>query len=348
MTTKVRASVLADTAVTPEKYGGTQTLQTITVDAQGRITYAANITSGVVTADTTGQAADIIVPSIRFNALGQIVAATNNTIRLANTTVTGVVQLADSVSNTSTTAAATSNSVTNTYNHAGLAFNTANSASGVAASAFGQANLSFNTANSASGVAASAFGQANLAYSTANSAFNASNLSSGTVPSGRISGSYTGITGVGTLAAGSIPASLITGLYPVGSIYINASVATNPGTLLGFGTWTAFGAGRVMVGFNAGNALFDTAEETGGSADASVVSHTHTATVTDPGHVHGIGGSVAVPTNAAQAYFPGSGATPQSASAVTGISVSNSTEGSSGTNANYQPYITVYMWKRTA
>jgi hypothetical protein len=28
--------------------------------------------------------------------------------------------------------------------------------------------------------------------------------------------------------------------------------------------------------------------------------------------------------------------------------VSNSTTGSSGTNANLQPYITVYMWKRTA
>jgi hypothetical protein len=34
--------------------------------------------------------------------------------------------------------------------------------------------------------------------------------------------------------------------------------------------------------------------------------------------------------------------------ASTGISVSNSTEGSSGTNANVQPYITVRMWKRTA
>jgi hypothetical protein len=74
--------------------------------------------------------------------------------------------------------------------------------------------------------------------------------------------------------------------YPVGSIYTNATNATNPGTLLGFGTWTAFGAGRVAVGFDAGNALFDTAEETGGSADAITVSHTHTATSTDSGHTH--------------------------------------------------------------
>jgi len=40
-------------------------------------------------------------------------------------------------------------------------------------------------------------------------------------------------------------------LYPIGSIYTNSSDSTNPATLLGFGTWTAFGAGRVMVGFNA-------------------------------------------------------------------------------------------------
>jgi hypothetical protein len=138
-------------------------------------------------------------------------------------------------------------------------------------------------------------------------------------------------------------------LYPVGSVYTNASVSTNPGTLLGFGTWTAFGAGRVPVGFDSGNALFDSAEETGGSADAITVSHTHTATVTDPGHLH--------TDNGAQLTFgttsgPDSGqswnASHNTGSATTGISVAISTTGSSGTNANYQPYITVYMWKRTA
>jgi len=46
-------------------------------------------------------------------------------------------------------------------------------------------------------------------------------------------------------------------VYPVGSIYINATSASNPNTLLGFGTWTAFGAGRVLVGLDAGDALLD-------------------------------------------------------------------------------------------
>ena len=357
MTTKVTASVLADTAVSAGTYGGAQTLQAFTVDAQGRITYAANITSGVITAGTRGQGADIIVPTIQYNALGQIVAGTNTTIRTATTSVTGVVQLADSVSNTSTTAAATANAVKTAYDAAqantGAALITALNASNISSGTLPTARLS-GSYTGITGVGTLSAGSvpsslvSGLASSATTDTTSATNITSGTLPTARLSGSYTGITGVGTLAAGSIPASLITGLYPVGSIYINASVATNPGTLLGFGTWVAFGAGRVMVGFNAANALFDTAEETGGSADASVVSHTHTATVTDPGHAHGIGGPVAVPTTAAQAYFPGSGATPQSASAVTGISVSNSTEGSSGTNANYQPYITVYMWKRTA
>jgi hypothetical protein len=135
-------------------------------------------------------------------------------------------------------------------------------------------------------------------------------------------------------------------LHPVGSIYINATNATNPGTLLGFGTWSAFGAGRVPVGFDSGNVLFDAAEETGGSANATLPSHTHTATVTDPSHSHttnAAGGGAQAGGGAT--LFAGSGTT---GNASTGITVANSTEGASATNANYQPYITVYMWKRTA
>ena len=139
-------------------------------------------------------------------------------------------------------------------------------------------------------------------------------------------------------------------LYPVGSIYVNAGVTTNPATLLGFGTWTAFGAGKVMVGLNGSDSLFDTLEETGGSKDAVVVSHTHTATVTDPGHVHSV--TYGSASNTSSVYpsrlSNGSLSDVNTNSATTGISVSNSTTGSSGTNANLQPYITVAMWKRTA
>jgi hypothetical protein len=143
-------------------------------------------------------------------------------------------------------------------------------------------------------------------------------------------------------------------VYPVGSIYINATSSTNPATLLGFGTWVAFGAGRVPVGLDAGNAAFDTAEETGGSADAIVVSHTHTATVTDPGHQHDLSNGQALSEvgggRSAQCAIGDNGRNgfTVASSTTTGISVSNSTTGSSGTNANLQPYIVVRMWKRTA
>jgi len=146
-------------------------------------------------------------------------------------------------------------------------------------------------------------------------------------------------------------AFVLAAMYPVGSIYINASVSTNPATLLGFGTWTAFGAGRVMVGLDAGDALFDTLEETGGSKTATLVSHTHTATVTDAGHFHGVdthsqptGAGVGIP----QSSDSSAGSDSVTKTAVTGITVANSTEGSSGTNANVQPFIVVRMWKRTA
>jgi hypothetical protein len=78
---------------------------------------------------------------------------------------------------------------------------------------------------------------------------------------------------------------------------------------------------------------------TGGSKDAVNVSHTHTATVTDPGHSHSttITGNNAGTTFAEGSRQTGTGSR-TSSTETTGITVSNSTEGSSGTNANLVPY----------
>lgn len=84
---------------------------------------------------------------------------------------------------------------------------------------------------------------------------------------------------------------------------------------------------------------------TGGSKDAVVVSHTHTATVTDPGHTH----SIISPSYRTDAGVAGAGnngwingtLNATSGSSTTGISVSNSTAGVSGTNANLPPYLGV-------
>ena len=153
----------------------------------------------------------------------------------------------------------------------------------------------------------------------------------------------TNTTALATTAFVQAAAALtLAAAYPVGSIY-TATVSTNPATLLGFGTWTAFAAGRVMIGNGGGFS----AGATGGSADSIVVSHTHTATSTDSGHVH----SVNAGANATASL--NSGGTVNLAATNTGtgyanISTSISTTGSSGTNANLQPYIVVYMWNRTA
>ena len=178
-----------------------------------------------------------------------------------------------------------------------------------------------------------------------------------TLPTGTIAVTQSSGSNTTTIATTAFVQAAIALLYPVGSVYTNASVSTNPGTLLGFGTWTAFGAGRVPVGFDSSNALFDSAEETGGSANAIVVSHTHTATTTstDSGHSHGSTVGSGFISNGGNEQLAGGNnlnfgrpSTTATGNASISSTTSISTEGSSGTNANYQPYITVYMWKRTA
>jgi hypothetical protein len=141
------------------------------------------------------------------------------------------------------------------------------------------------------------------------------------------------------LATTALVFAAMQALYPVGSVY-SSTVSTNPNTLFGFGTWVAYAAGRVMIGNGGGFS----AGGTGGSADAIVVSHTHS--ITDPGHLH----SVTTGGQETQTGLIGEGGTTAGTyntnSATTGISI-NST-GSSGTNANLPPYIVVYMWNRTA
>jgi hypothetical protein len=142
------------------------------------------------------------------------------------------------------------------------------------------------------------------------------------------------------IATTALVFAVMQALYPVGTIYSNISVSTNPATLLGFGTWVAI-TGRVVVGLDAGNAAFDTVGETGGSADAIVVSHTHT----DSGHTH----SFVAMAGGANLGAVGGGNVLDGATATTATGNANiSTTGSSGTNANLQPYVVAYVWKRTA
>ena len=83
----------------------------------------------------------------------------------------------------------------------------------------------------------------NIATAVATKADLASPTFTGT-PAAPTASSSTSTTQIATTA---FVQSVFQAMYPVGSIYINASDSTNPGTLLGFGTWTAFGAGKVLV-----------------------------------------------------------------------------------------------------
>lgn len=129
--------------------------------------------------------------------------------------------------------------------------------------------------------------------------------------------------------------------YPVGSIYINASVSTNPATLLGFGTWSAFGAGRTLVGIDSGDTDFDTVEETGGAKShtlgiTEIPSHTHKLSVGDGTTWNDyLAGSLTNEFGIRETYLD-SGA----------VYSANELVGGGQAHNNLQPYIVTYLWKR--
>lgn len=139
---------------------------------------------------------------------------------------------------------------------------------------------------------------------------------------------------------------ILTKIYPVGSIKITTN-ATNPSTYLG-GTWISWGSGRIPIGVDNNSDIFKTSEITGGSS-----SHSHTAgtlmacidtknannfftykTVEDSNNRYVITGYSSTLSN----HTLGGGSTTRGTDVV----------GNTGSEENYPPYITCYMWKRTA
>lgn len=119
--------------------------------------------------------------------------------------------------------------------------------------------------------------------------------------------------------------------YPVGSIYMTASIATaaDVEAALG-GTWVSWGAGRVPVGVDTSQTEFDAVEKTGGSK--FMQKHYHEA------------------INFVQGYSGGSQSsflTILSAASQSGNAQAVKPAGT-GDSENLQPYITCYMYKRTA
>jgi hypothetical protein len=207
-------------------------------------------------------------------------------------------------------------------------------------------------ANSASTGAFTTLSTTGLATLNSATISGTSTLTTVDINGGAIDGTAIGATTASTVAATTITGTTVTAsgnvnttggelqingtnvlekVYPVGSIYINASVSTNPATLLGFGTWVAFGAGKVIVGLDSSDTDFDTAEETGGAK-------THTLSISEiPSHTH----SLSTSDNPG-----GTGAIEVAGGAPTSTQTTQAT-GGGGAHNNLQPYIVAYMWKRT-
>lgn len=126
--------------------------------------------------------------------------------------------------------------------------------------------------------------------------------------------------------------------YPVGSIYLSTN-STNPSEYFG-GEWESWGSGRVPVGVDTRQTEFNTVEKTGGEK-------THKLTVQElASHPHGFQGGSALFTQKDQGVkgLGGGGYWVEGVGAIS----STSNAGGDQPHNNLQPYITCYMWKRTA
>ena len=146
-------------------------------------------------------------------------------------------------------------------------------------------------------------------------------------------------------------------MLPVGHILMTTR-NVNPGTYLG-GTWVAWGSGRVPTGVDANDTAFKTVEKTGGSQTLelahrhTVNSHKHVAPFGYDDNVYYAGRvyeSVVVNASGSNGYnFKAA-----SSGMTSPLRLNYTSEESPGTNSQLgtrdikQPYITCYMWKRTA
>lgn len=150
--------------------------------------------------------------------------------------------------------------------------------------------------------------------------------------------------------------SLLDLIYPVDSIYISVS-SENPGTIFG-GTWEAFATGKTLVGVDANDTDFNAAENAGGSKKVTldttqIPAHKHSYVVQNRGQS---ASGLMVPTEQGScktnvaaggdlyALQPTFGGSEMDTNGYFNILET----GGNQPHNNMPPYITVYMWKRTA
>lgn len=156
------------------------------------------------------------------------------------------------------------------------------------------------------------------------------------------------LRGDGTWANSLTQADLLDMIYPVGSIYMSVS-ATSPNTLFG-GTWEQMPAGRVLLAQGSADWGTYNARDTGGEA-THTLTETELPVITPKGNISfdlKVSQSVAV-WGGSRTYSGSSDHYTDATPSVTGTITFNGTPfGGNGAHNNMQPYIAVYMWKRTA
>lgn len=137
-----------------------------------------------------------------------------------------------------------------------------------------------------------------------------------------------------------VKASALNSIYPIGAIY-TAITSGSPETVFG-GTWVSFGQGRVLVGHD--DAASPDSDFVASSTDGSSVlvggAKTHTLSIAEiPSHTHSIS-NFEDPT--------GTGSTGSANGASSFSTVNTNATGGGQAHNIIQPYVVVYMWKRTA
>lgn len=152
------------------------------------------------------------------------------------------------------------------------------------------------------------------------------------------------VAAFGTVTAGMIDwTTMVDKIYPVGSIYMSATLSTAAAVEAALGgTWIAWGAGRVPVGVDTSQTEFDAAEETGGEKE-------HTLIVNEmPSHGHEISRYNNTEGFSTAYGNPCSGWCLRSNLTGGQNDILTTSKGGGLAHNNLQPYITCYMYKRTA
>lgn len=138
--------------------------------------------------------------------------------------------------------------------------------------------------------------------------------------------------------------SILDIIYPIGSIYMSVN-STNPGTILG-GTWVAWGSGRVPIVVDPYRPEFNSAEKVGGDWYHL---HTLNSGAAMIGSDQGLADTVAF-SHSQNGSLTGTTYTVRGTGTAAQSVRSHNTAltGTTDYASNLPPYITCYMWKRTA